>query len=90
MRHAFLFLVANYNWAVNSAQHFPALAHWKHSSQLVDISIYFLVKDKHTGMALPYVELAMAWAQIESFFLTELDACLQYILIVWTRLAPED
>lgn len=79
MRHAFLFLVANYNWAVNSAQRIPALAHWKHSSQLVDISIYFLVKDKHTGMALPYVELAMTWAQTECFFLTELDVCLQYI-----------
>lgn len=90
MRHAFLFLIVNYNWAVNSAQHIPSLALWKHSSQLVDISIYFLVKDKYTGMALPYVELAMTWAQIECFFLTELDACLQYILIVWTCLAPKD
>lgn len=90
MRYAFLFLVANYNWDLKSARHIPELAHWKHSSQLVDISIYFLVKDKHTGMALPYVELPMTWAQIECFFLTKLEACLQYILIVWTHLAPKD
>lgn len=34
------------------------------SSQLVDISIYFPVKDKHTEMSVPYVELATTRAGV--------------------------
>lgn len=42
MSHVFLYFIAKYNRA---AQHVPMLAYWKHSLQLVDISIYFLVID---------------------------------------------
>lgn len=49
------------------------------SSQLVDISIYFLVRDKHTGMAVPYVELAMTRAWVFRLCLMPLYSTFNYL-----------
>lgn len=48
------------------------------SSQLVDISIYFPVKDKRTGMPVPYVELAMTWAGVFVLCLMPLYGAFNY------------
>lgn len=74
MSHASLFLVANYNWVWDSAQFISMLDHWKHLFQLVDISIYFLVIDKHTG----------TWNDL-CFFWSEPDVCLQILCIGLTQ-----